>query len=179
MGAMDTEEIFDVVDAEDQVTGQQPRPEVHRLGLRHRATHILIFNGRGELFLQQRSLAKDMWPGVWDSSASGHVDHGEDYDCCALRELGEELGLPPDARPVRWFKLAAAPATGMEFCWVYRLDHEGPFHLQESEVRGGGWFSAAGIESWLQHRPDDFSSAFRLIWSELASRGLRPGGSAA
>ena len=88
-----TEEIFDVVDADDRVIDQQPRSEVHRLGLRHRAIHLLVFNAAGELFLQKRSMKKDCFPGTWDSSASGHVDSGESYDACALREPPEELGL--------------------------------------------------------------------------------------
>ena len=170
---MPTEEIFDVVDSEDRITGRETRREVHRLGLRHRATHTLVFNRRGELFLQQRSLTKDMWPGIWDSSCSGHVDSGEDYDACAVRELGEELGLPSSVVPVRWFKLVARPETGMEFCWVYQLLHEGPFRLQDSEVRGGGWFPPDGIDSWLRHRPDDFASAFRVIWDQLGQDGRR------
>jgi isopentenyl-diphosphate Delta-isomerase len=161
------DELFDVVDEHDAVIGRAPRREVHRLGLRHRATHVLIFNARGELFLQQRSLTKDMWPGVWDSSASGHVDAGEDYDTGAVRELGEELGLPADVAPRRWFRLAAGPETGLEFCWVYRLEHEGPFRFQETEVRGGAWFFPAAIDDWLARRPDDFASAFRLIWTRV------------
>jgi isopentenyl-diphosphate delta-isomerase type 1 len=169
---MNPEEIFDVVDANDRVTGRLPRSEVHRLGLRHRATHVLVFNSRGELFVQQRALTKDMWPGVWDSSCSGHVDGGEEYDACAARELGEELGLPAGTRPERWFRLEATPESGMEFCWVYRLSHEGPFRLQESEVRGGGWFSPASLHSWIQHRPGDFASAFLVIWRELLPRGI-------
>ncbi len=167
---MPTEEHFDVVDAEDRVTGRLPRREVHRLGLRHRATHVLVFNSRGELFVQQRSLSKDMWPGVWDSSCSGHVDGGEDYDACAVRELGEELGLPPDVVPERWFRLEATPESGMEFCWVYRLFHDGPFQLQASEVRGGGWFTRESLAEWIARRPDDFASAFRVIWRELGAR---------
>ena len=39
-----TEEIFDVVNERDEVIGQQPRSEVHRLGLMHRAVHVLVFN---------------------------------------------------------------------------------------------------------------------------------------
>ena len=58
-----TEEIFDVVDADDRVIDQQPRSEVHRLGLRHRAIHLLVFNAAGELFLQKRSMKKDCFPG--------------------------------------------------------------------------------------------------------------------
>ena len=36
-------------------------------------------------------MSKDSSPGLWDSSASGHLDCGEDYDACAVRELREEL----------------------------------------------------------------------------------------
>ena len=55
--------------------------------------HVLVFNSRGEIFLQKRSMTKDREPGKWDSSSSGHVDSGEDYDACAVRELREEIGL--------------------------------------------------------------------------------------
>ena len=59
----------------------------------HRAVHILVFNQRGELFLQKRSMSKDNDPGMWDSSAAGHVDSGESYLDCATREIEEELGV--------------------------------------------------------------------------------------
>src|SRR5512140_3639348 len=102
------EEIFDIVNAQDEVIGRGPRNEVHRLGLMHRAVHVLVFNARGEVFLQKRSMKKDRQPGLWDSSASGHVDSGEDYDACAVRELGEEIGLEVGTPPERLFKIAAS-----------------------------------------------------------------------
>src|SRR5882762_7896662 len=102
------EEIFDVVNERDEVIGKRPRSEVHRLGLMHRATHGLVFNKRGQVFLQKRSMNKDRQPGLWDSSASGHVDSGEDYDTCVVRELREEIGLQVAQVPHRLFKLAAS-----------------------------------------------------------------------
>mgnify|MGYP003958782411 FL=1 len=39
-----------VVDAQDKVIEIRDRDEIHRLGLRHRAVHILIFNQKQELF---------------------------------------------------------------------------------------------------------------------------------
>src|ERR1035438_4649283 len=88
-----SEEIFDIVNECDEVIDRQPRREVHQLGLKHRAVHVLVFNSRGEVFLQKRSLKKDTAAGLWDSSTSGHLDSGEDYDACAVRELREEIGL--------------------------------------------------------------------------------------
>ena len=169
-----SEEIFVVVNERDEVVGQMPRREVHRLGLRHRAVHVLVFNARGELFLQQRSLLKDNWPGVWDSSASGHLDTGETYDAGALREVREEIGLMLAAVPARLCKLEACAETGMEFCWVYRVEHEGPFVLQESEVRGGGWFTVEAIDDWLAHRPADLASGFRALWRCVRSSSPPP-----
>src|SRR6266850_1764164 len=110
-----SEEIFDVVNDRDEVIGQQRRSEVHRLGLKHRAVHVLVFNSRGQIFLQKRSLQKDRQPGLWDSSASGHLDCGEDYDACAVREVREEIGLNLSAPPLRLFKLAAGAETDQEF----------------------------------------------------------------
>ena len=87
------DEIFDVVDALDRVISQATRREVHAQGLLHRAVHILILNSSGEVFLQKRSMAKDTHPDCWASSASGHLDAGEDYLSAAIRECKEELGV--------------------------------------------------------------------------------------
>ena len=84
--AQNLDELFDVVDAQDRVTGKLPRREVHARGLRHRAVHMLVVNGAGRVFLHKRSMAKDLFPGVWDSSAAGHVGAGEDYDGTAARK---------------------------------------------------------------------------------------------
>src|ERR1043166_2616546 len=135
-----SEEIFDVVNDRDEVVDRKPRSEVHRLGLLHRAVHILVFNSRGQIFLQKRSMKKDRQPGVWDSSASGHVDSGEDYDTTAVRELREEIGLALNCAPRRLFKIAARPETDQEFVWVYRCESEGPFELNAEEIDCGEWF---------------------------------------
>src|SRR5690349_2794495 len=105
------EEVFDVVNERDEVIGQAPRSEVHRRKLNHRAIHVLVFNSRGHLFLQKRSMIKDCFPGAWDSSASGHLDRGEAYDACAVREVREELGIQLPRTPQRLFKVDACAET--------------------------------------------------------------------
>jgi isopentenyldiphosphate isomerase len=165
------QEIFDVVNEADEVVGRAPRSEVHRLGLLHRAAHVLVFNSRGEVFLQKRSLNKDRQPGLWDSSASGHLDAGEDYDACAARELGEELGWKVPEPLERLFKLAASHKTGQEHVWVYRCQAQGPFRLNPEEIERGGWFAPREVTRWLAERPEDFADAFRTIWEKL--RGSR------
>src|ERR1051325_4514503 len=100
-----SEEIFDVVNERDEIIAQETRREVHRTGLKHRAVHVFVFNSRGEVFLQKRSMSKDSSPGLWDSSASGHLDCGEDYDACVVREMREEIGLNVSTCPRRLFKV--------------------------------------------------------------------------
>jgi isopentenyldiphosphate isomerase len=158
------DELFDVVDEHDRVIGQLPRREVHRRGLRHRAVHLLVVNRRGEVFLHQRSMQKDLFPGTWDSSAAGHVGAGEDYDGTALRELEEELGCRPMRPPQRLFRIEAREETGQEFVWVYRVEAEGPFTLHPDEIQRGGWFSPAEIDRWLAGKPHEIAPALRYLW---------------
>ncbi|MGI8820030.1 MAG: 16S rRNA (adenine(1518)-N(6)/adenine(1519)-N(6))-dimethyltransferase RsmA [Chthoniobacterales bacterium] len=161
----DSSEQFAVVDSEDRVVGQAPRGKVHGDNLLHRAVHILIFNAAGELFLQKRSRLKDRHPGVWDSSAAGHVDAGEDYDMAATRELTEELGIECPLQRV--VKLPASERTGLEFIWLYRGQHEGPFQLSRGEIELGQFFPPVLVTAWLRARPQEFAPGFGECWSAV------------
>jgi isopentenyl-diphosphate delta-isomerase type 1 len=163
------DEIFDVCNERDEVIGQNTRAEVHRLGLRHRAVHVLVFNSRGEIFLQKRSMSKDTFPGAWDSSAAGHLDTGEDYDACAVREMREELGIVAERAPERLFKIDACGGTGQEHVWVYKYQCDGPFCLNKEELEGGEWFSVDRVNGWLRERPADFASALALLWPRVVA----------
>jgi 16S rRNA (adenine1518-N6/adenine1519-N6)-dimethyltransferase len=157
-----------VVDAEDRVIGCEARDLVHVNNLRHRATHVIIFNRFGEVFLQKRSLWKDTHPGKWDSSAAGHVDAGESYEQSARRELREEIGIECPIEKIG--KLPCSPATGWEFIEVFRGFQEGPFRLASLEIDTGAFFSLAQIRRWLQRSPEDFSPVFRMCLRFLPER---------
>jgi len=161
------DEIFDVVNERDEVIAQASRTEVHARGLWHRAIHVLVFNARGEVFLQKRSMLKDTAKGKWDSSSSGHLDTGEDYDTCAVRELREEIGLRLTQAPRRLFKIDACAETGWEFCWVYCCESEGPFILHPEEIETGAFFAPQSVSRWATEKPRDFARAFLLIWNRF------------
>lgn len=161
------DELFDVVDEQDCVTGQAARRVVHAQGWRHRAVHLLVVNASRQVFLHKRAKTKDLFPCVWDSSAAGHVGAGEDYDGTASRELEEELGCKPAKPPQRLFKIEAREETGQEFVWVYRVESEGPFVLQPEEIECGDWFSPAEIDRWISEKPHDFAPALLFIWPRV------------
>ena len=156
-------ERFAVVDARDQVVGAAPRREVHGNNLLHRAVHLFLFNRQGELFLQKRSPWKDRHPLLWDSSAAGHVDAGEDYDEAAQRELEEELGVSSDL--TRVVKLPASDRTGQEFIWLYRGEHDGPFRLAPAETEHAEFFPLDVVSGWVKARPEDFAPGFIECWN--------------
>ena len=111
-------------------------------------------------------MKKDRQPGKWDSSAAGHVDSGESYDFCAVRELKEEIGWTSAALE-RLFKLPASEQTDQEHVWIYRCEGEGPFTLQAEEVDDGQWFDLKTVDDWVHTKPGDFAPAFVAIWSRF------------
>lgn len=164
------EEWFDVVNDLDEVVGRATRREVHATGMWHRAVHVLVFDAAGRVFLQKRSMLKDLSPGKWDSSCSGHVDSGEDYDVAAVRELGEEIGVRVTTPPERWFRLNACEQTGWEFVWVYRLRYDGIITVDEKEIQFGEWLAPAEATARITARPEDFCPSFKLLWPMAAER---------
>ena len=168
------EELFDVVDCEDRVVGQQVRRVVHREGLLHRAVHIWLFDDEGRLLLQMRSASKDQFPLTWTSSASGHVDAGESYESAARRELEEELGVTCELRRVA--KLPASEATAQEFTVLFVGRHKGRLNPDPSEVADIRWWPVAGAVAEAARGTDNFSPPLRvLLQDRVILREVAPG----
>ncbi|HHJ40533.1 MAG: hypothetical protein AXA67_10340 [Methylothermaceae bacteria B42] len=164
---MKEDEILPVVDENDQVIDFRPRGEVHRLGLRHRSVHLLVFNSKSEVLLQKRSRQKAVKPGFWDSTAAGHVDAEEDYDQCVLREVKEELGIQLPEIPHKAFKIPASQTTGMEFCQVYTAIHQGPFQPNPEEIEQLRWFTPEQIKQWLAQGGEGLTNTVQFIFDQL------------
>src|SRR5262249_13004299 len=123
--------------------GVVTRREMRALRLPHRATYVLVFNGRGELFVHLRSAGKDVYPSHWDSCVGGVLAAGEKFDTGAARELAEELGVEAPLErllPIR-DDGGQTIGTGM----VYGTHHDGPSHLQAEEVVGGKFLAPAAV----------------------------------
>jgi len=130
------DELFDLVDAQDRVIGHTRRGDAHRNpALLHRSVQILVFDSAGRVMLQLRSARKDLFPGYYCASASGHVIAGDDYHTTAARELEEELGVTAPLTYLEKALVASAYETEMTALYLARSD--GPFHFHPVETDGG------------------------------------------
>jgi len=89
------DELFPIVDEEGNEISSAPRSICHdgKSMLLHPVVHLHLFNDSGGLFLQKRSVNKDLFPGKWDTSVGGHITPGEKVEDALKRETDEELGL--------------------------------------------------------------------------------------
>ena len=133
----------------------------------HRSAHLLVFDEQGRVLLQKRSIEKDTFPERWDSSVSGHVDSGEHYDECIVREAKEEIGLDLEEVPEKLFKVEACQQTAQEFTWVYRTISRGPFTVNVKEISEIRWNASEEVSRLLDSEPEKFSPAFALVWRTL------------
>ena len=131
---MDSEEYLEIVDYSGKVISSAPRSEVHgNPSLIHRVVHVLVFNRKGEILLQKRSLNKDVAPGRWDTSVGGHVGIGEDLITSSMREMREELGIAGN-RPEYLYSYMHSNAYETELVATFRYIYEGEFSFNREEI---------------------------------------------
>ncbi|WP_299849896.1 isopentenyl-diphosphate Delta-isomerase [uncultured Roseovarius sp.] len=66
--------------------------DVHRRGLRHKAVSVFVMC-ENQTLIQRRALSKYHTPGLWANTCCTHPHWNESAKDCAIRRLGEELGI--------------------------------------------------------------------------------------
>lgn len=167
---MSSNEIVQIVDRENRETGVTTRAEMRKNNLIHRATYILVFNQRGQLFIQKRTMTKDVFPGLWDIAAGGVVQAGESYDLSAKRELKEELGVEVENLQHR-FDYYYDTEKNKVWGRVYTCTNEGPFILQAEEIDEGMFLSVEEIFTLHQTSPatPDGMEILKRVWHQMRS----------
>nr|AIA17558.1 Methyltransferase domain protein [uncultured bacterium] len=88
------EELVVLVDEQNNELGTMEKLAAHNANTPlHRAFSLFLFNGKGELLVQQRSRYKKTWPLVWSNSCCGHPGPKEQTVQAIHRRLKDELGL--------------------------------------------------------------------------------------
>ncbi len=161
-------EVVDVVDAHDEIVGKAERDDVHDKGKLHRLVHVMLFDSDGRLFVQQRALSKDRYPGYWEGSLSGHVISGETAEEAAERELHEELGVCVTLKHLKKiirFGLHEEDERVLTTLFVVK-DFKGELRIDEEEVKTGEFWSMKKLESELKGKKL-FHPVFKKALEEL------------
>lgn len=148
-------EFFDIYSPDGVRIGRAPRSQCHgNPALLHRSAQIFVYDSCGRMLLQKRSADKDIQPGRWDTSVGGHLRCGEDYHAAAVRELTEELGLPPEKIPPleHLFDISIRNEIESEDVRVYRIVSDGPFSPQRSEIDEVRFFLPRELEDPVRRR---------------------------
>ncbi|MBR4596862.1 MAG: NUDIX domain-containing protein [Opitutales bacterium] len=164
----DPDELFDEVDANDNILRPLPRKIIHQNRLRHRAVHAIFFDAESKfILLQKRSAKKDSYPLAYTTSCSGHVDSGETYEAALLRETAEELGVSlPLEKFLRIGKVEACAETGFEFTKVYAcfVDIQTKFNPPADEVQSLDWRKISDFELDAQKNPQNYTPSFLKVY---------------
>jgi isopentenyldiphosphate isomerase len=127
------DEIVAIVDEKNNLTGSATRREMRVKGLPHRASYVAIFNSRGQIYVQRRTMTKDVYPGLLDPVAGGVVQAGESYEESAVRELAEEMGIHGVPLAPQ-FDFYFAYGAGKVWGRLFRCQWDGPVVPQPEEV---------------------------------------------
>lgn len=170
---MSADEMFDIIDdVTGEVIGQAPRKQCHgNPSLVHRSVHVVVFSTGGKILLQKRKMTKDIQPGKWDTAVGGHLDAGETFEVAAVREMGEELGIPSDTPLRHLFDYKVRNEIESENVRIFACVFDGPFRPQESELDGIVFFDPADLKKRLKDGDDPaftplLCRELRLLFSE-------------
>ena len=161
-----------LVDDADREIGHLDRAGCHAgSGVLHRAFSLLIFNGHGELLLQQRAASKRLWPSYWSNSCCSHPRRAESMEAATRRRLNEELGLACPLHFLFKFQYQAqfdATAAERELCSVFIGRSRGQVRVNPDEIQAWRWVSPAALEAEMTGvKAARFTPWFRLEWERV------------
>ena len=154
------EEFFDLIDdSTGQIIGRASRKACHgNPALIHRSVRVAVYHpSENAMLLQKRSSRKDLFPGLWDMAVGGHVDAGETPDRAAVREMEEELGVPPGLTLKKTFQLKVRNAFESENVQEYSVVCGGPFRIQRTELDDARFFTFEELRRMLSASPEKFT----------------------
>jgi len=165
-------ELLVLVDEADREVGYLSKAECHRgHGVLHRAFSLLIFNGDGELLLQQRAPSKRLWPLYWSNSCCSHPRRAETMEAAIHRRLQEELGLGCALHFLFKFQYRAqfdAAGAEQELCSVFIGRCSDPVSANRTEILAWRWITPEALQAELAGPgADKFTPWFVLEWQRI------------
>jgi len=180
------------VNERDEVLGSLSKLEAHRgPGAFHRAFSLLLFNSKGEMLLQRRSMDKVTFPGVWANACCSHPLHAEaeldeenamGVKRAAVRKLEQELGISPSqvSEDDMTFMTKMRYASRMNAEWIEReIDHilvmtaDVELNPNPNEVAEVMWVDHEALEAMLieERQPENAVAPwFRSIAARIMTK---------
>ena len=167
------EELVVLVDEHDNQVGLMPKMEAHEKAVLHRAFSVFVFNGQGELMLQQRAATKYHSPLLWTNTCCSHQRDGETSLAAGKRRLQEEMGFVCDLTEVFQFVYKAPFDNGLT---EHELDHvmigtyNGEPNVNPEEVASHKWMSLEDVKNDMEDNPQQYTAWFKIIFKEYYHR---------
>ena len=161
-----------LVDETDRGVGHLSKRLCHEgRGILHRAFSLLIFNGSGELLLQQRAATKRLWPLYWSNSCCSHPRRAESMEAATRRRLSEELGIGCDLKFLFKFQYQAQfDATGAEheLCSVFIGRSDAPPTVDSEEIADWRWVGPEVLHREMRSADKSrYTPWFMLEWARI------------
>ena len=162
-------EWFPVVEPSGLVVGRSTRQYCHS-GAKplHPVIHIHIIDRFSRIYLQKRSMKKDIQPGKWDTAVGGHVTYGESILEAVYREAYEELGFS-EFNPTFIESYQFESEIEKEMVNVFAVVGSYELHPDLDEVDEGRWWELKDIDENIGKGvfTPNFESEFTMIRRQL------------
>jgi isopentenyl-diphosphate Delta-isomerase len=161
-----------LVDELDNEIGLMEKLEAHQKGVLHRAFSVMLFNSKGELLVQKRSVNKYHSGGLWTNTCCSHPRPGETIEAAAQRRLMEELHIDITVSSSHSFIYKAELDNGLtehEFDHVLSGLFDGKPTMNTAEVEDWRFTSLEKLKLEVNDNPAGFTPWFKLIlknWKE-------------
>ena len=161
-----------LVDKNDVEIGTEEKMKAHQNGgILHRAFSVFIFNGRGEMLLQQRAEGKYHCGGLWTNTCCSHQRPDESMEDAVHRKLKQEMGFDTKLKEIFKFIYRAQFGNGMT---EHELDHvfvgrfDGKVVANPDEAEGFRWANIAEVGRDVAKNPELFTPWFRMVLDKVA-----------
>ena len=164
------EELVILVNEKDEPLGSMEKMEAHRKAVLHRAFSVFIFNSKGEMLLQQRTLNKYHSGGLWTNACCSHPRPGEETSEAAVRRLKEEMGFETAINKIFDFVYKAEfdnSLTEFEFDHVFAGEYDGLIKINPEEASDYCFKGLTEIRQSLQLHPKKYTAWFHLAFPKM------------
>lgn len=162
------QDLYQIVDDQDNLIGAKPRNEIDFENDYYRISGIWLTNSKGQILIAQRLLTKDKDPGKWGPAAAGTLEVGETYESNAYKEAEEEIGLTGVEFTLGPKMKFITPRHS--FCQWYTAvcdKSESEFTPQPTEVEQVKWIDEDEFFEDVHANPDKYLPTMSLIIEAL------------